>query len=83
MWIWYDDDYYYDDGNHWDNDDDENKFFEWYNGYKKRKAQKANIKEELLPIQQDGEIGVCQKRKKRDRKIMEVNRGFFISCDWI
>ena len=50
MWIWYDDDYYYDDGNHWDNDDDENKFFEWYNGYKKRKAQKANIKEELLPI---------------------------------
>ena len=23
---------------------------EWYNGYKKRKAQKAKIKEELLPI---------------------------------
>ena len=80
MWIWYDDDYYDDDGNHWDNDDDENKFFEGYDGYNKRKAQKANIKEELLPIQQDGEIGVCQKRKKRDRKIMEVNRGF---CDWI
>ena len=23
---------------------------EWYKGYKKRMAQKANIKEELLPI---------------------------------
>ena len=31
-------------------DDDEDKFFEWYDGYKKRKAQKASIKEELLPI---------------------------------
>ena len=39
--IWYDD--YYDDGGfHWDNDD-EDKFFEWYDGYKKRKAQKAKI----------------------------------------
>ena len=47
MWMWYDD--YY-DGNHWDNDDDEDKFFEWYDGYKKRKVQKAKIKEELLPI---------------------------------
>ena len=26
------------------------KLVEWYKGYKKRKAQKANIKEELLPI---------------------------------
>ena len=49
MWMWYDD-YYDDDGDHWDNDDDEDKFFEWYDGYKKRKAQKASIKEELLPI---------------------------------
>ena len=24
--------------------------FEWYDGYKKRKAQKTSIKEELLPI---------------------------------
>ena len=31
-------------------DDDEVKFFEWHEGYKKRKAQKAKIKEELLPI---------------------------------
>ena len=39
--MWYDD--YYDDG-------DEDKFFERYDGYKKRKAQKSSIKEELLPI---------------------------------
>ena len=38
--IWDDDDDYY--------DDDET--IEWCNGYKKRKAQKAPIKEELLPI---------------------------------
>ena len=37
----YDDDYCYDD-------DDE--IIEWCNGYQKRKAQKAKIKEELLPI---------------------------------
>ena len=44
--MWYDD-YYDDDGDHWN---DENKFFEWYDGYKKRKAQKPSIKEGLLPI---------------------------------
>ena len=48
--MWYDDYYYDDDGDHWDNDDDEDKFFEWYDGYKKRKAPKAKIKEELRPI---------------------------------
>ena len=48
--IWYDG-YYDDDGVHWDYDDDyEDKFFEWYDGYKKRKAQKASIKEALMPI---------------------------------
>ena len=31
-------------------DDDEDNLFEWYDGYKKRKAQKASIKEQLLPI---------------------------------
>ena len=36
----------------WDDNDDwyDNKLIERYNGYKKRKAQKAKIKEELLPI---------------------------------
>ena len=49
MWMWYD--YYYDDvGDHWDDDNDEDKLFEWYDGYKKRKAQKASIKQDLLPI---------------------------------
>ena len=47
--MWYDD-YYDDDDGHWDNDDNEDKFFEWYDGYKKRKAQKTKIKEELMPI---------------------------------
>ena len=46
MWF---DDYYDDDCGHW-NDDDEDKFFKWFDGYKKRKAQKASIKEGLLPI---------------------------------
>ena len=35
--MWYDDSY-------------EDKCFEWYNGYKKRKAQKVKIKKELMPI---------------------------------
>ena len=43
------DDYYDDDGGHWD-DDDEDKFFEWYDGYKKWKAQKVQIKKELMPV---------------------------------
>ena len=47
--MWHDD-YYDDDGGHCDSDDDEDKFFGWYNGYKKRKTQKAKIKKELLTI---------------------------------
>ena len=50
-WIdmWYDD--YYDDGDGWDEEfNDKDKFFEWYDGNKKRKAQKAQIKKELIPI---------------------------------
>ena len=35
---WHDDDYY----------DDDYEIIEWYNGYQKCKAQKAEIKEELL-----------------------------------
>ena len=42
------DHYYDDDIGHWN--DDEDKFFEWYDGYKKRKVQKASIREGLLPI---------------------------------
>ena len=47
IWGWHDD-YYDNDGNYLV--DDEDKLFAWYNGYKKWKAQKAKIKEELLPI---------------------------------
>ena len=46
------DDYYDDDGGHLDDNDEKDSFFKWYDGYKKRKAQKASIKEELLPIAQ-------------------------------
>ena len=47
---WYDD-YYDDDGGHWnDDDDDEDKFFKWYDGYQKRKAQKAQIQKQLMSI---------------------------------
>ena len=38
--VWYDDDYWYHDY----------EIIEWYNGYQKRKAQKAKMIEELLPI---------------------------------
>ena len=38
--LWHDYDYLY-------NDD---KLIEWYDGYKKRKAQKASVKEELISI---------------------------------
>ena len=38
--LWHDDDDYY-------NDD---KLIKWYDGYQKRKAQKAQIKKELRPI---------------------------------
>ena len=37
--IWHDDDYCND-----------NEILEWYNEHKKRKAQKAQIKEDLMPI---------------------------------
>ena len=42
--VWCDKCEYYDD------DDDNDKFIEWYDGFNKRKKQKAQIKEELLPI---------------------------------
>ena len=38
--LWHDDNYLHDD----------DKFIKWYEGYQKRKAQKAKIKEQLLPI---------------------------------
>ena len=37
--LWHDDAYYYN-----------NNYVIWYEGYKRRKAQKAKIKDELIPI---------------------------------
>ena len=49
MDVWYGDDYWY------HNDD----IIERYNGCKKRKAQKAKIKEELLPIAWHPDCVIC------------------------
>ena len=53
--IWYDDNYVYND----------NEMIEWYEGYKKRKAQKATIKEKLMPISWHGE----DEKKKETEKL--------------
>ena len=42
VYMWYDHSQYC--------DDDEDNFFKWYDGYQKRKAQKAKIKEELMRV---------------------------------
>ena len=52
-------------------DDDDDKLIRWYEGYQKRKAQKAKIKDELMPIScihQDGGIGVFLRMKKKRQK---------------
>ena len=43
VYMWYDDSKYCDG-------DDEDNFFKRYDGYKRRKAQKASLKEQLIPI---------------------------------
>ena len=37
----------------------------------------------MLGIHQDGEIVACQKTRKRDRKIVGTDMGFFVSSDRI
>ena len=68
-------------------DDDEDNLFKWYEGYKKRKAQKASIKEELMPIawQPSRWWDWCmQKMKKGIQKHCGHKHGpFFVSCDRI
>ena len=44
--MWYDD-YYDGDGDYWVTGGND-KFFEWYDGNKKPKAQEAQIKKELM-----------------------------------
>ena len=50
LYMWHDD--YYDNDGSKDKftADDEGEFFTWYDGYRAQRAQKASIKEELLPI---------------------------------
>ena len=50
LFMWHDDYYDGNDGDYWDDDDDDDQLFKWYDGHKKRKAQKAKIKEKRLPI---------------------------------
>ena len=55
--LWHDDDYWHDD----------DKLIKWYEGYQKRNAQKASIKEELLPIAWHPDriwTGVCRKTRR-------------------
>ena len=65
--MWHDDDEYCDD-------DDE--LIEWCNGYKNQKAQKAKIKDELMPVawhpSQWWKWCMPEDNKKRDRKIVKV-----------
>ena len=67
-----------------DDDDDEDNFFRQHEGYKKRKAQKASIKEELMPIawhpSRRWDWCVPEDEKKRDRKIMGINIYLMYTC---
>ena len=57
----------------WDDYYDDNGYIKWYDGYQKRKTQKAKIKEELMPIAwHPSRWGdwCPRRREKRDRKIV-------------
>ena len=59
--------------------DDTNYLIRWRNAYKKRKAQKAKVKEELLPVAWHPSKwwGWCVSNdEKRNRKIAGINMGF-------
>ena len=70
--MWYDDSKY---------DDDEGNFLKWYDRYKKYKAQKASIKEDLMPItwypSRCWDWCVSEDENKRNRKILATNMDFF------
>ena len=59
--------------------DDEDNLFKWYDGYKKRKEQKVQIKEELLPIAWHplGWWNCCvsEDEKKTGKKTMGIRIG--------
>ena len=70
------------DGNNDYCNDDE--LIEWYKSYQRCKAQEASIKRELLPIAWHPSRywgwSLSGDEKKRNRKIVEINIGFF--CVW-
>ena len=74
---WYDDIEYLDD-------DEPDK---WYNVYQKRKVQKAQIKEELMPIawhpSKWWDWCLSEDEKKRNREIVGINMSPFVSGDQI
>ena len=80
------DDYYDDDDNHsWC--DWYDKFFEWHESYQKRKAQKASITEELLPIawhpSRYWDWCMSEDEKKKTQKNYGHKHGLFVSDDRI
>ena len=87
LYVWHED-YFDHDAGHWD-DDDEDNFFDWYESYKKLKAQKAKIKKRvnacyLAPIKILGLVHVRRRKKKKKKKngnIMRINIGLFVSDD--
>ena len=76
-------DQYYDDaGGYWvaRGDDKEDNFFEFYDGYQKRKTQKAQIKEKLLPTawqQSKWQDWRVPEDKKKEINIVEVTKSCF------
>ena len=75
--MWYDN-YCDDDGDYWfTKGDEDHKFFECYDGYKKRKAQKAKIKDELMPIvwhpSRWWDWCVAENEKKRERNCFRLS----------
>ena len=58
-----------------------NRLIKWYDDYKKRKAQKSSIKDELMPIawhpSRFWDWCMSEDEKKRDRKIIGINVGLF------
>ena len=75
--LWHDNNYAYNDEG----------LSEWYEGYQKRKAQKASIKDKLMPTALDPlrywEWCMSEEEKKKGRGIVGINISFFVSDDRI
>ena len=75
--IWHEDDQYCND----------KLIIRWYNKHKEQKAQKASIKDKLLPIawhpSRYCDWCMSEDEKKRNTKVMMINIGLFMSDDQI